>query len=109
MAVRDDECGLLVVARRPGLSFTARHHADHELWAATHTDDLPPLAGASRTWLYLDAAQRGLGTAACGPDALDRYRVGSGRFTVSAWCRDLGPRDDAAAWAAVARSGALED
>ncbi|MFM7063035.1 MAG: glycoside hydrolase family 2 TIM barrel-domain containing protein [Actinomycetes bacterium] len=108
VAVRDDRCGLLVVARREGLSFTARHHADAELWAATHTDDLSPLAGAARTWLYVDAAHRGLGTAACGPDALDRYRVGAGRFTVSTWCRDLGPGDDAAAWAAVARAGALD-
>ena len=36
------------------------------------------------------------------------FSFGTGRFTVSAWCRDLGPRDDASAWAAVARSGALE-
>ncbi len=108
VAVRDADCGLLVVAATDGLSFTARHHADADLWAATHTDDLAPLEGASRTWLYLDAAHRGLGTAACGPDVLDRYKVGTGRFTISAWCRDLGPRDDAAAWAAVARSGVLE-
>jgi len=30
--------------------------------------------------LYLDARVRGVGTAACGPDTLERYRVGSGVY-----------------------------
>jgi beta-galactosidase len=35
----------------------------------------------------LDVAQRGLGTASCGPDTLERYRIGAGdhrlRFEIS--------------------------
>lgn len=100
--------GLLVVADpsggRPG--FAARHHPDSELWAARHTDDLHDPASptaASPTVLYLDAAQRGLGTASCGPDALERYRIGAGTHVVTVWCRALAPWDDAAALAAQRR------
>ena len=31
-------------------------------------------------WVYLDAMQRGLGGASCGPDTLDRYQVGPGTY-----------------------------
>ena len=33
--------------------------------------------------LHLDAAHRGLGTASCGPDLLDRYRLRAGRYEFS--------------------------
>ncbi len=50
--------------------FAARHHSDAALFAAKHTTDLPDDA---RTWLYLDHAHRGLGSASCGPDTLPKY------------------------------------
>ena len=108
--------GLLVVADRSvraatadggSLGFAARHHSDAELWAARHTDDLvDPADPASRapTVLYLDAAQRGLGTASCGPDALDRYTIPAGNHTVSVWCRGLAAGEDPAALAAARRA-----
>ncbi|MFM7068857.1 MAG: beta-galactosidase domain 4-containing protein, partial [Actinomycetes bacterium] len=110
LAVRGSGGGLLVVRDQQSgpLGWAARHHSDAALFAATHTDELSPLSGAQTTWLYLDAAVRGLGSAACGPDALPQYRVGTGAFTISAWCRDLGPRDDAAALAGVVRAGGLD-
>jgi beta-galactosidase len=46
-----------------------------ELAAARHTIDV---AAADRVLIHLDARQRGLGTASCGPDALPRYRVPAG-------------------------------
>ena len=70
-----------------------RRHCDAELWACTHTDELARLEAAREpaTFLYLDAAQRGLGTASCGPDALDRYRIGAGTHTVGAWFASFDP------------------
>ncbi|CAB5068832.1 unannotated protein [freshwater metagenome] len=91
--------GLLMVAepnRIPGSSslqwpgFAARHHNDAELWAGLHSSDLS--AGPGRdTYVYLDAAQRGLGTASCGPDTLSTYRLGAGKYRVSVWCRYFDP------------------
>jgi beta-galactosidase len=50
--------------RRPG--FTLARHTAQEVDRAEHQHELPvPLA----THLYLDAAQNGLGSRACGPDA----------------------------------------
>ena len=94
--------GLVVVAERAPRSrtdeplwpgFAARHHSDAELWAASHTDELSDGPGRP-TYLYLDAAQRGLGTGSCGPDALDRYRIRAGRHVVSAWFRTFDPRTE---------------
>ena len=91
--------GLLMVAepnRVPGSrilqwpGFAARHHNDAELWAGLHSSDLS--AGPGReTYVYLDAAQRGLGTASCGPDTLSTYRLGAGKYLVSVWCRYFDP------------------
>ncbi len=52
--------------------FTASHHEAAQLWKAAHTKDL---VRREATFLCLDAAQRGLGTATCGPDTLERYRI----------------------------------
>jgi beta-galactosidase len=49
--------------------------APEDLFAATHTTDLRPRAEVR---VNLDVAQRGLGTASCGPDTLERYRIGAG-------------------------------
>jgi beta-galactosidase len=103
--------GLLVVAD-PSVGdgtfgMAVRRHSDQELWSCSHTDELPRLEAAREpaTFLYLDAAQRGLGTGSCGPDALDRYRIGAGTHTVGAWFRSVDPdRDDPAALARLIRS-----
>lgn len=50
--------------------FAARHDSDAALYAAKHDIDLPEPAA---TYLYLDHAHRGLGTASCGPDTLPQY------------------------------------
>lgn len=52
-----------VSGRRPG--FTLTRHTAQQLDAARHPHELPD-TGAS--YLYLDAAQNGLGSRACGPD-----------------------------------------
>ena len=58
MRVLPDERG-----RRPG--FTLARHTAQQLAAAAHPHELPP---SDRSYLYLDAAQHGLGSRACGPD-----------------------------------------
>ena len=52
------------------------------MWKATHADRLVPIDGSI---LFLDAAIRGVGTATCGPDTLEEYRVRPGvyRLTLS--------------------------
>ncbi|MCO4250523.1 glycoside hydrolase family 2 TIM barrel-domain containing protein [Pseudarthrobacter raffinosi] len=49
--------------RRPG--FTLARHTAQEVSAAAHPHELPP---SEHSYLYLDAAQHGLGSRACGPD-----------------------------------------
>ncbi|MDA8426630.1 MAG: beta-galactosidase small subunit, partial [Treponema sp.] len=55
--------------------FGASHHGAEQLWKAAHTCDLVRLP---ETFLTLDVAQRGVGTATCGPDTLERYRIAPG-------------------------------
>lgn len=65
--------------------FTVSPYTDDELWAARHWDALPDFEEASRRGviLHLDAAQRGVGTATCGPDTLERYRLRPGLYRLS--------------------------
>ncbi len=58
-------------------SFSAHHFTPRDLTDARHTTDVPRRA---ETTVLLDARQRGLGTASCGPDTLDRYKVPPGRY-----------------------------
>jgi beta-galactosidase len=75
-----------------GVRFTAKktmeasasHFTVHDLYVAKHTTDLAP---RPEVFVNLDYAQRGLGTASCGPDTLPQYRIPPGRhaldFTIS--------------------------
>lgn len=61
----------------PTFEFNASHLTAHDLYVARHTVDLQP---QPETWLYIDTAMRGLGTASCGPDTLDKYRLSKFRY-----------------------------
>jgi beta-galactosidase len=62
----------------PGsFDFTASHHSSAQLWEARHTCDLVRMP---ETYLCIDVAQRGVGTATCGPDTLERYRLRPGPY-----------------------------
>jgi beta-galactosidase len=104
--------GLLVVADPDAgdatFTMSVRRHSDAELWSCTHTDDLVRLAATrpAATFLHLDVAQRGLGTGSCGPDTLDRYRIGAGRHVLSVWFASFDPREqDPAELARAVRAG----
>ncbi len=77
LALSNGKAALRVEARGP-LEFSASHFTAHDLFASTHTHDLEAKA-RPETILNLDLVQRGLGTAACGPDALPQYRLRPGR------------------------------
>ncbi|MEI6073555.1 MAG: glycoside hydrolase family 2 TIM barrel-domain containing protein [Verrucomicrobiae bacterium] len=65
----------------PGLlEFSASHFTAGDLFVATHTCDLKP---RPETILNLDYRQRGLGTASCGPDTGEAYRIPAGRHSWS--------------------------
>jgi beta-galactosidase len=62
----------LRIEGEPTIEFSASHFTAADLFAAKHTIDLTPRA---EVLLNLDGAHRGLGTASCGPDTLDKYRL----------------------------------
>ncbi|SHN45243.1 glycoside hydrolase family 2 TIM barrel-domain containing protein [Cryptosporangium aurantiacum] len=73
LATADDRAWLRIDATRdaagrlPG--FTLRRHTPQQVDAAAHSYELPE---PSATYLWLDAAQHGLGSRACGPDVAAR-------------------------------------
>lgn len=68
----------------PLMEASVSHFTAADLFAAAHTTDL---VARPEVHVNLDLAQRGLGTASCGPDTLPAYRIEPGRyrfaFTVS--------------------------
>jgi beta-galactosidase len=61
------------------LHVAATRYSPRDLYAASTHTVLPD--GSDRpVVVHVDVAQRGLGTASCGPDVLDRYRLPAGRF-----------------------------
>jgi beta-galactosidase len=63
--------GTLEMAGDP-FALTVRPYGQDVLDAATHRTDLAP---DGRSYVYVDHAMRGVGTAACGPGVLEPYRV----------------------------------
>ncbi len=66
-------------------ALSATHHTQSDLAAAT---DWLNLRRRRETVVHLDLAKRGVGGASCGPDTLDRYRVGAGTYR---WTWELQP------------------
>jgi beta-galactosidase len=77
LALTDAQGAGLVVVGRPRFSGSASHLTPEDLIRAYHPGDLRPRA---ETCLCVDWRQRGLGTASCGPDTLERYRIPPGRY-----------------------------
>ena len=72
--VDNNNIGLQVQAM-PTFSFSTHHFTPEDLYNAYHTTELHP---RNEITLLLDLIQRGLGTASCGPDTLEQYRVKPG-------------------------------
>jgi beta-galactosidase len=75
------------VSGMPLIEFSASHFTAADLTAARHTVDLEPRA---EVILNLDHAQRGLGTASCGPDTSPRYRLNAPAYRFSYVIQQLG-------------------
>ena len=79
-----------IEALSPGsLHCSATHFTTADLFAAAHETDLRP---RREVVVHADVVHRGLGTASCGPDILERYRVAPGtyRFTYRLVAGDRG-------------------
>lgn len=63
---------------RPGFSIS--RHTAQELTAAAHEHEL---GVSENTYLYLDAAQHGLGSRACGPDVRPEYALWPGTYSIT--------------------------
>jgi beta-galactosidase len=72
LRLTDGEGRGVQIKGEPTVEFSASHFTNADLYAARHTVDLQP---RPEVILHLDAAHRGLGTASCGPDTLERYRL----------------------------------
>jgi beta-galactosidase len=86
LSVTNNGGGGLAVEGRPLIGFSASHFTAADLFAARHTNDLSP---RPEVYLSLDHAQRGLGTASCGPDTAPRHRLLEPRYRFSFALRPL--------------------
>jgi beta-galactosidase len=77
LILRDSNGNGIKVEGYPTFEFNVSHFTDNDLYSARHTVDLQP---HPETWLSLDASMRGLGTASCGPDTLEQYRLLKSRY-----------------------------
>ncbi len=97
-ALNNGRVGVLVRGSKP-LQVTASHYTAADLYGASHTYQLEP---RDETILHVDLQQRGLGTASCGPDTLEKYCLLGDRYEFSYDLVTFDPtREDPAA---VARS-----
>ena len=81
MALQNEQgCGFQIQTLDQPFSFSALHHTPEDYTKAFHTFDLPERA---ETTLLIDAIQRGLGTASCGPDTLDKYKIKPGVYRLN--------------------------
>jgi beta-galactosidase len=72
----------LMIRSAGPLHISVSRYEPENLLNALHTTDLIDTSGGEGGYyiLNLDCAQRGVGTAACGPDTLEAYRVRPGIF-----------------------------
>ncbi|MFA6784115.1 MAG: glycoside hydrolase family 2 TIM barrel-domain containing protein [Sphaerochaeta sp.] len=71
-----DKGGIRIKADKD-FAFSLQTFTLDELWEKRHADEL---MRSDCNHLYLDAEVRGVGTATCGPDTLEKYRVASGVY-----------------------------
>ena len=77
----DGDEKITIIAEQP-VNFSVSRYSQEKLWEARHTCDLVDLTEGKDGYYFLniDIAQRGVGTATCGPDTRPEYRVRSGLF-----------------------------
>jgi beta-galactosidase len=70
-----------IYAEKP-VNYSVSRYESENLMAALHTCDLKDVSTGPDGYYYLniDIAQRGIGTATCGPDTREEYRIRPGIF-----------------------------
>lgn len=71
-AIRWPDGPVLRLSAPTGVDLSLRPWTAEAMDAARHTSDLVP---DGTTWLTLDVAHHGLGSASCGPDAFPQHRL----------------------------------
>jgi beta-galactosidase len=74
-----------VSALNNSFGFSALHYGLDQLTEALHPCELEKEA---ETTILLDAVQRGLGTASCGPDTMEQYMIQGGTYRLS-YCMEM--------------------
>lgn len=69
--------GGIQISGNPVFGFSALHFTPEQITAAYHPYEM---TASPETTLLIDCVQRGLGTASCGPDTLEKYRIGPGEY-----------------------------
>ena len=66
------------------VSFNYSRYTEKDLWKCQHRNELTPTSSGPEGYytLHLDAAMRGVGTGACGPDTLSQYQVKPGKYRI---------------------------
>ncbi len=70
----------LKIEGHPTFEFSASNYSSNDLYSASHTYELQK---NELIYLFIDKEMRGLGTASCGPDTLDQYRLLKANYTFS--------------------------
>ena len=91
LTLRDEDGAGIEVRGLPTIGFGVSHFSVGDLTAARHTCELEPRA---ETFLSLDHAQRGLGTASCGPDTAERFRLLEPRYAFGYLLRPIASRQE---------------
>ncbi|MGK2948627.1 MAG: glycoside hydrolase family 2 TIM barrel-domain containing protein [Acidimicrobiales bacterium] len=68
---------VLVIDELDDLQVSVSRWTDDEVAAASHQEDLPP---SDRCYVWIDAAHRGVGSGACGPDTAEEHLVRTGTY-----------------------------
>ncbi|HEX2575546.1 MAG TPA: glycoside hydrolase family 2 TIM barrel-domain containing protein [Aquihabitans sp.] len=79
-----DGSALLTIDHLDDLQVTVARTTEEEVWRAGHRKDLPV---RDDCYVWIDAAHRGVGSGAVGPDVAAPHRVGPGRYD---WSYRLG-------------------
>jgi beta-galactosidase/beta-glucuronidase len=72
LKVIGSDCPTVKILGQPIFNFTIHHCSLGNLTSARHTNEI---RWTSSPYLYIDMAQTGLGSNACGPDTLKKYRL----------------------------------
>jgi len=62
------------------LQVTVARHTEEQVGDARHREDLPP---SDECYVWIDAARRGVGSGACGPDTSPAHRIRAGTYAWS--------------------------